>query len=129
MVLTDPTRSTGAPGSLVAVKSPPSVRFNAPRLTGDPGVWRSLALITRSSGTESDRFMRSASKTLVGGGAGVACAMTAVVFPLSPFDASVEYGDEPTAAMISSRFAWPVVIPRYPCTMGERSWPDSDMAL
>jgi len=45
--------------------------------------------------------MRSASKTLVGGGAGVACAMTAVVFPLSPFDASVEYGDEPFGLVLS----------------------------
>lgn len=74
--------------------------------------------------------MRRASNGLDGDGAVLACVMTAVVLPASAGTAaSVEYGEAPMRAIISSRFSSPVVTPRYPCTMGARSCPDSDMAL
>src|SRR6187200_3124847 len=108
----------GAPGSFVAVRLPPSVRFSAPRLTGEPGVWRSRALMIRSFGILSVRFIRIASNGLDGDGAGVAWAMTAVVLPLSGGAAAVEYSDEPSIATIWSRLISPVVMPRKPWMMG-----------
>src|SRR5262245_9465823 len=129
MVLIGPTSRIGEPGSFVAVRFPPSVTFSAPRLTGEPGVWRSRALTTRSFGIVSVRFIRIASNGLDGGGAGVAWAMTAVVLPLSGWMAFVEYGDEPSIATIWSMLISPVVRPRKPWMIGERSCPDSDIAV